>query len=922
MKFYTKSLLFCLLFLSTNSIFSQQLSGVIRDDASGENIIGAVVTQKETSNGVATDIDGKFTLPLTGQPPYQIVITYVGYSTQQITVKNPEKSLTIKLIAKQIELEGVEVTGSRISEKQKQAPLTVESMDRIAIKEAAQTSFYEALATMKGVDQTSASLGFTIINTRGFNSTSPVRTLQLIDGVDNQSPGLNFSLGNFLGASELDVLKVDLIAGASSAYYGPNAFNGVISMSSRSPFVKPGLEVTAKVGERNLLESAIRWAQVFKNKDGKDKFGYKLNLFAMKARDWEANNSDPTPQSKDGRTNPGGYDAVNRYGDEYNASMDRSLDPRNNPGVGRFYRTGYLEKDLVDYNARNIKIGAAFHYKITDSVDVILASNFGTGTTVYQGDNRYSLKDVLFFQNRLEVSKPGKFFVRVYATNEDAGKSYDAFFTALLLQKAVKNDPDWARDYSRYYNVTYRNRIQAYPGFPQPSGYPTYEEYLAAINPFLTNNFYDSLVTYHNQARDFANGIGYYSYNKQTLVPGTYDFDTAFASIISKKSFKEGGSRFYDKSALYHGQAEYKFTPSFVDIIVGTNLRLYRPNSEGTIFADTNGRVIKNYEYGFYTGFEKAINKFRFNLTTRLDKNQNFDYIISPALSAVYSLKPNHILRASFSAAVRNPTLADQYLYYNVGRAILLGNTTGYDSLVTVESLLNYLIYQDPLQYFSIKKIEPERVRTVEVGYRGTLAKDIFVDVVAYFSRYTNFIGYKVGAQVTPIPNTTLLNINNIFRIASNSEEIVYTYGFAGGINYYFTKFISFYGNYSYNKLDKKSTDPLIPAFNTPLNKFNLGITGRDLDVMLFNSVRLKNYGFSINYRWVQGFQFEGSPQFTGYVPQYAFVDAQISKRIPAIKSTFKLGASNLLDKNTFTVYGGPSTGRLAYFSVLVELQK
>src|SRR3954471_12671236 len=113
---------------------------------------------------------------------------------------------------------------------------------------------------------TTASLGFTVINTRGFNSTSPVRSLQIIDGVDNQSPGLNFSLGNFLGSSELDVLKVDMIAGASSAYYGPNAFNGVISMVTRSPFIRPGLEVSLKVGERNLKETAVRWAQAFKNK--------------------------------------------------------------------------------------------------------------------------------------------------------------------------------------------------------------------------------------------------------------------------------------------------------------------------------------------------------------------------------------------------------------------------------------------------------------------------------------------------------------------------------------------------------------------------------------------------------------------------------------------------------------------------------
>ena len=94
-------------------------------------------------------------------------------------------------------------------------------MDINDIKQTSATNFYEGLSHMKGVDMTSASLGFRVINTRGFNSTSPVRSLQIIDGVDNASPGLNFALGNFLGASELDLMKVEIISGASSAFYGP-----------------------------------------------------------------------------------------------------------------------------------------------------------------------------------------------------------------------------------------------------------------------------------------------------------------------------------------------------------------------------------------------------------------------------------------------------------------------------------------------------------------------------------------------------------------------------------------------------------------------------------------------------------------------------------------------------------------------------
>ena len=106
-------------------------------------------------------------------------------------------------------------------------------------------------------DITSASLGFKIINTRGFNSTSPVRSLQIIDGVDNQSPGLNFSLGNFLGTTELDTKGVEIVVGANSALYGPNAFNGVIDMSTKDPFMFPGTNYQVKMGERSLIENCL-----------------------------------------------------------------------------------------------------------------------------------------------------------------------------------------------------------------------------------------------------------------------------------------------------------------------------------------------------------------------------------------------------------------------------------------------------------------------------------------------------------------------------------------------------------------------------------------------------------------------------------------------------------------------------------------
>ena len=218
-------------------------------------------------------------------------------------------------------------------------------------------------------------------------------------------------------------------------------------------------------------------------------------------------------------------------------------------------RGGYLEKDLVDYNTHNLKLGTAFHYKIKKDVELIAASNFGTGTTVYQGDNRYSLKDILFFQNRIELKKQDKYFIRAYATNEDAGKSYDSYFTALKLQSSVKSDDSWAQDYQYYWTHHFPNLqqlMQSYPGFPRwPSpDFASFTDYLNAINPFLNEHYPDSLRKYHQAAHVYADDVS--GFNEQSRFEvGSAKFDSAFQAVTTT-SFTDGGSRFYDKSALYH----------------------------------------------------------------------------------------------------------------------------------------------------------------------------------------------------------------------------------------------------------------------------------------------------------------------------------------------------------------------------------
>lgn len=911
------------------------VKGLIIDVANNDPIIGATVIIKGTAIGVISDWDGTFELKTDRELPLDLEVSYIGYATKPITV-NSNKRLEVGLEEDIVTIDGVEVKASRISDKQKESPLTIEALDNIAIKETPAADFYDGLGALKGVDLTAASLGFKVVNTRGFNSTSPVRSLQIIDGVDNQAPGLNFSLGNFLGSSELDINKVELVVGASSAFYGPNAFNGVISMETKDPFFHEGLSAMVKLGERNMFKSAIRWADAIDNKDGLPFFAYKLNFEYLRADDWVAENYDPVDGTDISPDNPGRVDGVNIYGDEYQRGNDFSELPLNDVVglLGVWHRTGYKEEDLVDYDTRNYKANAALHFRLMpskkeQSPELILSTNYGSGTTVYQGDNRFSLKGITFLQNRVEVRKKNKFFLRAYATQTTAGDSYDPYFTALQLQENSKENREWSIDYANYWQSEIVPQIQE-GDYPELSvefingELVTMFDVDAAEQWKIDNN--DQLIQWHNEAAAYADGgpQGASSSAVPAYVPGTDRFNEEFDNITGELR-GQGGTKFFDNSALYHVHGEYVFTPTFIDkITVGSNARYYTPESKGTVFSDTTGNEITNFEFGMYAGAEKSLvnNTVKLQAAIRADKNENFDWLISPAGSIVYTPSPNNFFRASFSSAIRNPTLSDQYLYLDVGRAILSGNLEGVQNLVTVESVGDFFSSQVPadLDSFDIQAVKPEKVKTFELGFRTTLFEKLYVDAGYYYSIYDNFLGFKIGVDLEYDISSGPLTIQKVqaFRYAANSDNRVTTQGIAIGLNYYLGKNYSVSGNYSWNRLNKTfSDDPIIPAFNTPEHKFNLGFGGRNLNFPIGKGK--KNFGFNINYKWIEGFLFEGSPQFTGDIPTYDMLDAQVNYKFTKLNTTLKIGASNILDKQRFQTYGGPRIGRLAYISLTYE---
>ena len=164
-----------------------------------------------------------------------------------------------------------------------------------------------AVLPKKGLDVTISSITYKTYSTRGFNGSGSSRVNQIMDGMDNQAPGLNFSVGNFVGLSDLDIESIRILPGASSALYGPGGMNGTIILNSKSPFSKnnSGLSLLIKNGitdvgkdQRDKIggyyDYTLRWSKNFNNK-----FGFKIGAQYTQAADWLAN--DTTNYLRSGR---------------------------------------------------------------------------------------------------------------------------------------------------------------------------------------------------------------------------------------------------------------------------------------------------------------------------------------------------------------------------------------------------------------------------------------------------------------------------------------------------------------------------------------------------------------------------------------------------------------------------------------------
>lgn len=810
------------------------------------------------------------------------------------------------------ELPGVVVSASRQAETILQTPVSIEKLDTTDIRQNAQPSFFDALANVKGIQVITPSLGFKVINARGFANTTNVRFVQLVNGMDIQAPHIGAPIANTLGPSDLDIQSVEIIPGSSSALYGMNAINGTADFITKDPYRYSGLSVQQKAGVNHIAdnersatsfaETALRWAKSYNNR-----FAFKLNAVYTTGTDWDADNrTDLNPLANNstgltGAQNPGA-DRVNIYADESSNRKTLTLG-------GKQYvvsRTGYPEKDMSSYKLQNFKGDLSLDYKFNNDRLLEYTFRLAHTNTIYQRTNRFRLDDYGTQQHSL-FFKTRSLQLRTYVNVENTGNSYNIRSMAENIDRSFKTDDVWFKDFGNRFNEAVGS------GSSVPDAMLLARQAADAGRPQPHTPQTDSLIAALRQINDW---------NK--------------------------GAALQVRTAMYHAEMQHDLTEDLLQplrrkyqlsLMYGLDYRQYVVVPDGNYFINPT-KAGSNLVYWKTGGFVQATKflfgqKLKLNAVLRVDKNQYFSAKLNPRVAVVYALKKEASLRLSFQKGYRFPSLFEAFSNINSGGVKRVGGLPVMSNGIFENSYLRASIdaftaantadvnqggltlsqaiekNKGLLKRNNYTYLQPERVQSLEGGYRAAFAQGkLTVDFDFYYNAYHNLMA-QVEANIpkTKIADSVAYYLadrskQDRYRLWTNSKTIAYNYGSTLGLSWNFAQQFKLGGNVTFSKLDRTDQhDGLEDGFNTPRWIYN---------VSLGNPALYRQLGFQVTWRWQSRYLWQSSLA-SGMVDAYGTLDAQVQYTALAGRLNLKLGATNLGNKYYYSFLGGPSVGGFYY---------
>jgi outer membrane receptor protein involved in Fe transport len=810
------------------------------------------------------------------------------------------------------ELKEVVVTGTRATVGFLQSPVSVEKLDLNDINQSAQLGFFDAIQNLKGLQVITPSIGFKVINARGFTNTTNVRFVQMVDGIDNQAPHIGAPIANSLGPNDLDIYRVEVVPGSSSALYGMNAINGLANFITKDPFRFQGLSVGQKIGVNNVnspttgtsiyTETSLRYAKAINSK-----WAFKINGTFMNGTDWFADNR--TDLNANANTSTGLTGELNPGKDQVNVYADESANRRTLTLGAKQYvvsRTGYAEKEVADYGIRNVKSDASIYFRPRSKLEISYTYRFSRQNNIYQRTNRFRFDDYLTQQHVVQL-KSGTVEFRAFLTSENTGDSYNIRSMAENVDRHFKPDNAWFSDFTSRFNTSVNG------GATVP----------AAMN----------------DARAFA--------DNGRVQPASPEMSHLIDSLRNINNW-DYGAALRVRAKLVHAEFQHDITSLLfknsrsVNLMYGFDFRDYIIVPDGNYFINPS-KAGSNLNYWKAGGFLQTTvglfhDKVKVNGVFRIDKNQYFSAKINPRLAIVYSPTQSHSIRASIQNGYRFPSIFEAFSNINSGGRKRVGGLPVMSSGIfensytqasitafqrAVQSDVNtsgmplndaILKEQNQLRKNPYTYLEPEHVTSFEAGYRGMLfGGRLKIDVDFYYNIYKNLMA-QIDANIPKSGNPDSVayylqsnSKQNLYRLWTNSKTISYNYGATFGASYDLLTKFRVGGNFTYAKLSRKDqSDGLEDGFNTPEWTYNVFVGSPNF---------YKTLGFNINFRQQASYLWQ-SALATGNVAGYSTIDMQLTAGLFENKLQLKIGATNISNKYYYSFVGGPAIGGLYYFNI------
>ena len=411
-------------------------------------------------------------------------------------------------------------------------------------------------------------------------------------------------------------------------------------------------------------------------------------------------------------------------------------------------------------------------------------------------------------------------------------------------------------------------------------------------------------------------------------------YDAAIAEGASPSAAREAAlsalpalredNKFVDRGELWDSEIQYRNTldvgDGALDIVTGGQARRYLPDSDGTFLADAGGQDIDATEIGGYLQLDyRPTDRIRINTAARVDDHSDYGTQFSPKAAVVYTVAPSHNVRAGYNRAFKSPTILESNLLIS---DVFRGNIDGY---TIRDQQTNDLVR-------TISPLDPEKVNSIEVGYKGVFGKRVYVDISGYNSWYQNFISPLTNVadplglfnEDGPTGTVAFDDESNLVGEDTPLAGTLSTYfnfgeatvrGLDVGVNVYANAHFNVSGSVSIIDLARSERGDAEEGLllNVPNTKVKGAATVRDLGV--------DGWFLSASGRWHSAFEFRSgywdSNRFydDGEVPSRFTAALTAGYTIPETGVQIKASVNNLFNTERPDVLGAPVTERLIWVS-------